>query len=337
MGPGGGQGIAGRGADLEEALRNLPSTPLTVGADGIAAALTQTWQECSDAAGPDGLSRTLTMNFIAVGREQAEQRFMETCGYVLDRHPCRAFLLVMSDSNEPIVARVQGTLQQHGRRGTAMVLEKIAIRGDWREFDKLPGVIRPLLVADIPVQLFWMGDLQERIACFTALAKMADQAIVDSGGFRDPETDIDTLAALRRESSAPITDITWLRLRPWRRALAEAFEHFAWHPGEQTEVQIEHGRDGCGLAAARCLSDWLGERLSATTTFAQVASDTDHCEPLALTLRWTDVTIRVRRQCPKSQLQTTVMLDNQCLLPTCLPASQGCQGDLLGAAVELTV
>ena len=92
--------------------------------------------------------------------------------------------------------------------------------------------------------------------------------ILEMGSGNDLHGGDYTKAALRavqdrRRRGQHITDLSWLRLRPWRRALAEAFERVPWTPGTKASGSVRHGR----MATAAAIL------LAAATTFRVTKRD----------------------------------------------------------------
>jgi hypothetical protein len=164
------------------------------------------------------------------------------------------------------------------------------------------------------------------------MARLADQTIVESCRFRDPVGDLQRLQAI---PEIAVVDLAEFRLRPWRRALAEAFEQFGWRPEIATEATLLHGRTPGAVAASYTLSRWLLERLRAATELRPCDDrDCPEGEPLRLELVHGDVHVVVEHLGGACRLRTTVTLADRCLLPYVTPASRGRIGDLLAAAVD---
>ena len=127
-----------------------------------------------------------------------------------------------------------------------------------------------------------------------------------------------------------ITDLNWLRLRPWRRALAEAFELFPWTGRNRGAVSIRHGAGIGGQAGALLLAHWLEDRLGAT-----VALDRSGLAKIPYALEFHQDDVDLRAEVKDAHIEVQVSTDASCYLPFSVPASRGRQGDLLAAAIDL--
>jgi glucose-6-phosphate dehydrogenase assembly protein OpcA len=177
--------------------------------------LSQVERALAELRGTDrsGSVRATTLNLVVVCGGQVSA---EDTGEVLDRiggsRPLRAFLL--TEGRGRPMARVSSACWVGG--GHEVCTERIAISGDRAA---LPSGVAALLVADLPVFLWWQGALPEMGDPVLAdLTEMASQVIVDSDSAR-----LATISDLDRRASG-LTDLAWVRTHPWREAIAALFD-----------------------------------------------------------------------------------------------------------------
>ncbi|HVR40075.1 MAG TPA: glucose-6-phosphate dehydrogenase assembly protein OpcA [Thermoanaerobaculia bacterium] len=108
--------------------------------------------------------------------------------------------------------------------GKQMCSEEIAITAGGSRIHHVPPLVNALLIPDMPVAVWWVGDLpNEHEEYVESLLEPADRIIVDSSQFDRPAD----LALLRRIGSRTTTvpaDLTWVRLEEWRAATASIFD-----------------------------------------------------------------------------------------------------------------
>ncbi len=314
---------------------------------GIGAALRSLWRDCCPEEAGGDVARSLTTNFVMVAAAEAEAEARAALDRVFPRTPCRAFLFLVDGARAAVDTEVTAVTRCHGDTRD-IVLEEVVVRLPTARLARLPGIVRPLLVNDLPGHLYWRHDWPRDEALANASVALCEHLIVDSQ--RGSPT-FDQLELLRDEfprSQPPrnppahseparneparshgvrVTDLTWLRLRPWRRALAEAFERITWQPGQPTRAIIRHASSGS--ASVVMLARWLERRLGATIDLDESgSSDPDH---VLLTTGAVEVCIELEH----GQLAVYVTTDAHCDLPFRLPASRGSEGDLLAAAVDV--
>ncbi|MCA8955262.1 MAG: glucose-6-phosphate dehydrogenase assembly protein OpcA [Planctomycetes bacterium] len=292
--------------------------------------LRRLWRDAAAAEQGCNLSRALTLNLVVVTDERSEAATAAMLEALPDRHPCRAIQISLEESAGILEVDLVGRIRAHGQ-GRVMAMERLHLRADPEQFAKLPNLVRPILVNDIPTCLFWATELPHSLGRIAALASMADRTIVDSALFTG-----DDWRSLRQIAHHAPFDLAWLRVAPWRRVLAEAFEHFAWEPEEPpTSVRIEHSAAMGSLGAARCLEHWLVQKLGADVRLARVAGDAPCTEPVRLELRHGPVHIVIQHLTEQALLRTDVTLESHCLLPAHTPTSRGSRAELLAAAVDM--
>lgn len=304
----------------------------TVALPQIPEALRGLWRACSAATNADAegnVARSLAINFVGVADAAGESALRAAVDRLQHRTPCRAFLLLIDPSAGKPVAEVTATTRAHGSTQD-IVLEEIAVRLPESGFAQVPGLVRPLLVNDLPNHLFWATTWPRSEPHFDELARLCDHVVVDTRSFLDPSRELGHLAA-RRRGGQRLTDLTWLRLRPWRRALAEAFERIPWRAGTPTDVVIQHGREA--MAAALLLAQWLQDKLHAKVRLEGATGDASAPCPSQVDLRAGDCEVQLLTI--GGHVAVHVTTPEYCYLPFKVPVSRGRDGDLLAAAIDL--
>ena len=289
-------------------------------------ALRSLWRACLPDEGGD-VARSLTANFVAVTAAAQLDGLRASLDRLQQRTPCRAFVVAIDEAAEDHAAHVSATTRCHGTVRD-IVLEQIELRVRPAEFAAMPGLIRPLLVNDVPNHLYWGTDWPADARGFDAVRALCEHTIVDSRRFEDPARGLAAIAE-RRSQAGRITDLSWLRLRPWRRAIAEAFERCALPAGSAVEIVVSHGK--AGEAAAQLYADYLSQRLGATVRRTPAGDDTAPV-PHKVELRSGELHVAVEAQ--ERRLVVHVTTAAECLLPFTVTASRGADGDLLAAAID---
>jgi glucose-6-phosphate dehydrogenase assembly protein OpcA len=276
------------------------------------------------------LYRGMTLNLIGVAPADRQSELEEALEGLLVRHPCRAFLVLLDETV------TQPTMQVHVRvneeaSSRQLVLERILIRTDSNARGIIRSILIPSRLDDLPTLLFWHGDVRfgEVLGEF---ASIADHVAIDTATFGCADTPRQLLGRFADH----VIDLAHFRLRPWRRALAEAFEKFSWQPRLGVEVEIRHRPLPSARCAATLLGRWLQERLQADYTLTTVDTETGPiAEPLGLSLRNGEAgVVEIEHACPDALLHVRVTSRGQEQLPFQTVASRGGRGDLLAAAAD---
>ena len=285
------------------------------------------WGACMQEQRGSDVARALTANFVGVARAEHAERLLAVTEQLQHRSPCRAFLLLLDDSQPHTMAALTATTRRHGPLRD-IVLEQIVLRLRTDDLARMPGLLRPLTLDDLPSHLLWALPWPEDEARFDTLAGLAEHAIVDSQLFEEPSRELQIVKD-RRDRGEQLSDLSWLRARPWRRALAEAFERFEWRPNVAVRCTIEHGRRADAMA--RLLGDWLHERLAAVTALEH-GGDDELSGPARVRLQVGDIEVVVEHA--DDALITHVTTPSRCFLPFTHRALRGSDAELLVLAMD---
>src|SRR5262249_51210731 len=138
------------------------------------------------------------------------------------------------------------------------------------EVDRMPFAVRPFLVGDLPVNLWWAAPVPPPMAgpLLYELGEYAQQIIYDSIGWPEPARGVAAttgwLEQVERADSVRwrvASDLNWRRLKYWRRVLRQALDP-ASAPGaaeSANEVLVDHGPHASVQAWE--LVSWLARRM----------------------------------------------------------------------------
>jgi glucose-6-phosphate dehydrogenase assembly protein OpcA len=164
-------------------------------------------------------------------------------------HPSRILLVVTAPG------RAAGLdAEVHIGEGTPGEVVVIRMRGAVAAHPA--SVIRPLLLPDSPVVIWWPGKAPHNRAA-DELARLAMRRMTDAAASARPLT---ALKAGAKDYTPGDTDLSWTRLTPWRALLAAALDQY---PAKIKSVSIESERNN---PSADLLAAWLRTRLKIQVT-----------------------------------------------------------------------
>jgi Glucose-6-phosphate dehydrogenase subunit len=142
---------------------------------------------------------------------------------VIARFPCRAIVVRGSDDPERHINAEVSALCHLPAPGLPQVCsERILLRAGPRAIDMVPGAVRPLLEADLPMVLWWTSDPRKHEHLYRDLADECARLILD---LADPRADA---GALRLGLDAGLfsssRDSAWFGLARWRELVAQFFD-----------------------------------------------------------------------------------------------------------------
>ena len=159
-------------------------------------------------------------------------------------HPCRILLVVSSRGR-------QAGLDAEVHIGEGTPAEVVVIRMRGAVASHPASVVRPLLLPDSPVVIWWPGKAPTDQAA-DELATLALRRLTDAAAAPRPMT---ALKARAKDYSPGDTDLSWTRLTPWRALLAAALDQY---PATITSAQVEAEKNN---PSADLLATWLGAHL----------------------------------------------------------------------------
>jgi glucose-6-phosphate dehydrogenase assembly protein OpcA len=238
----------------------------SIDVSAIECALRDLWVEEGGADARPTLTRACMSNLIVFCSTPTEAEAVSAeLGDIVEEHPARVLLLVGDSGAAGTEIEAYVSAQCHLVGGGKQVCsEHVRLSATAAAAARLPSVVRPLLMADLPTALWWVarGTAEPVRSVFEPLAEMAGQIIVDSAGWTRGAVDLLEMAAWAdRHRSCSIADLGWRRLQPWRRVVAETFDP-ALLPGAAASIRAVTV-DSCAasMPVAWLFVGWLASRL----------------------------------------------------------------------------
>jgi glucose-6-phosphate dehydrogenase assembly protein OpcA len=201
-----------------------------IDASGLERELNAVWSEMSAPEGEGqsaGVVRSCVLNLVVYAAGHDERGEVdELLGAVVERHPCRAIVLVADRAAQEmrLEAFVSTRCQLSARGAKRICGEQITIEAAGAAVATASTAVAPLLVPDVPVFLWWkdIPDYDDKL--FNRLAGMADRIVIDSASFDQPHADLLQLARLLQGGTLRLSDLNWGRLTSWRSLVASFWD-----------------------------------------------------------------------------------------------------------------
>lgn len=188
------------------------------------------WRSASESSEEGGsVTRACAMNLILYSQDEDAET---AAGNILDdittRHPLRAILAISRPAAKQrleawVSARCHLTDSKSGKQ---ICCEQITVLSEGNGPDELASVVLPLVIADLPVHLWWRVKGLSRPDLDPFLSSI-DELIVDSAQDVDEGTILCDLSLLissvRKKRDVVVSDLNWRRSYVWREAFALAF------------------------------------------------------------------------------------------------------------------
>jgi glucose-6-phosphate dehydrogenase assembly protein OpcA len=198
-------------------------------------------------AGSPAMGMVLTL--LIVCDESEYQAALKASMEAGREHPCRILLVVTGQGRKT-------SLDAEVRIGEGTPGEVVIIRMRGEVATHPASVIRPLLLPDSPVVIWWPGKPPANLA-EDELARLAGRRVTDASTASRPLAELQTRAENYRPGD---TDLAWTRLTPWRALLAAALDQY---PAKIKSSLVEAERNN---PSADLLAAWLESRLELNVT-----------------------------------------------------------------------
>ncbi len=190
--------------------------------------LTKLWGPAAEPVGgsdPENLhvTRIALANLVVVSLDGDGPSLGDVLETVTTRFPSRAIVVTGSDDPERRITAEVSALCHLPAPGLPQVCsERIVLRAGPSAIDLVPGAVRPLLEAELPMVLWWPGDPRLNEALFRDLADECSRLILD---LPDPGTELDAVQLGLDPAVCPFSrDTAWFGLTRWRELVAQFFD-----------------------------------------------------------------------------------------------------------------
>ena len=254
--------------------------PIAVEPERIEQELTALWRKAAERAQKDGaggrftVTRACLWNFIAHSDGEEEyQRTKQMIDELSESVPARfvniyeTFEKPEGEDAPPLRAFIEANFRRQGGGRREVLAEEITLESPQAEVHRLPGLVRSLLLGDIPTALFVRNPVEES-HWLPRLSAEADRFIFDSGRLPNGSALARVFGLVQKlypDRRIELADLGWLRLWPWRMLLASLFDPPAAIEARDalSDIEIEYGPGA--EPAALLLAGWLGGRLELKT------------------------------------------------------------------------
>ncbi len=143
---------------------------------------------------------------------------------VVEKFPCRTlFISHDPDSPKPYLKTAISVLSPSAQ-DASIACDQIDIGVAGFDLEKVPSVILPHLLPDLPNYLLWAEDPSISNPLFTSLSHLATRIIFDSESADSLLAFAKTLLDLHQKTGIEIADLNWARTQGWRDLIASSFD-----------------------------------------------------------------------------------------------------------------
>jgi glucose-6-phosphate dehydrogenase assembly protein OpcA len=204
-------------------MTDIAAADVRVDVNAIEKSLSELWRGQQE--GDDAVTRAALWNVVAHTQSgELHALASETLGRASAAIPQRTIVVRANPAAAPeLESWISANCHMIGG-GKQVCSEEINIVAGGDRIHRVPPVVNALLIPDMPVAFWWLGDLpNEHEAYVELLLEAADRLIVDSVHFDSP-ADLALIARVAERTFTSPADLNWGRLEEWRAATASIFD-----------------------------------------------------------------------------------------------------------------
>ncbi len=151
--------------------------------------------------------------------------FRELIRSTIEKFPCRILFIEGDEVNSGDRLGIQVSNQTILRGDSLIACDQINVQASRNQYVRIPFLIIPHLIADLPLYLLWGQDPMSDHIILPKLLPLATRLIFDSECTQNLQTFSQRLLSkLPEMSHLELMDMNWARLSGWRDAIANVFE-----------------------------------------------------------------------------------------------------------------
>lgn len=182
---------------------------------------------------------------------------------LLQKIPCRLIWILQEESLSSLRTSVGSLPFSQG--GSSLFCEEIRLETPSSLLERIPFLLLPHLIPDLPVYLLWAEDPTHQPPLLSSLAAMAQRVIFDTAAPSSLPDYAQALLSLLDALHGEVGDLHWSSTMGWRHLLATTFaqaEDFAAFAGKATLRFAYTPGEGPYPMEVLYLQAWLAARLS---------------------------------------------------------------------------
>lgn len=142
---------------------------------------------------------------------------------IIETFPCRVlFVSHDSDPSKNYLKTAVSVIASEGKN--ANICDDIDIGVAGSDWERVPYVILPHILPDLPIYLLWAENPLPNHPLFQPLSTLANRVIFDSESAENLLGFSKTLLSLKEQKKHDIADLNWGRLEGWRDLLSSTFD-----------------------------------------------------------------------------------------------------------------
>ncbi len=183
--------------------------------------LTRLW----DAEQGQNKVRASLFNLILyVQKTKRAEHYKHLVKSVVSKFPCRVILILSDEDPKEEYLRTSVSSETIGEGELQIFCEMIQIEVAGKLVERVPFIILPQILPDLPVYLLWTQDPSAESTILPHLEPIANRIIFDSESTHNLQAYSRGVLSLTHRFHCQIGDLNWTALSGWRKLISEVFD-----------------------------------------------------------------------------------------------------------------
>lgn len=160
---------------------------------------------------------------IYVHEEERAKYLKEIVQNIIEKYPCRIIFIQADRSSSQDDLEVEVSSAHSNKLGSLVACDQINIKVSGSYINRVPYLILPHIVTDLPVYLLWGQDATYDLEILPHLVKLADRLIFDAECTKNLKMFSEAILTKKKFLGLELTDINWALCSAWRDLLFQTF------------------------------------------------------------------------------------------------------------------
>lgn len=160
---------------------------------------------------------------IYVHEEQRRKYLREIVQNVIEKYPCRIIFITADRDPESSHFHVEVSAAENNKGGVLICCDQINIEVGHKYIKRVPFLILPHIITDLPVYLLWGQDAVCENEVLPTLEKLADRLIFDAECTSNLKNFSQKILEKSKSLDLELLDINWGLTSSWREILSQVF------------------------------------------------------------------------------------------------------------------
>ena len=149
---------------------------------------------------------------------------------VTEKFPCRTIFITEDEAPDHKYLKTAVSVVMPQGEKSSIACDQIDVGVAGSEIEKVPSLILPHLLPDLPIYVLWTQDPSKSHVIFEPLINLATRVIFDSESADDLLSFSTSVLNLHLEKKIHVADLSWARIEGWRDLFSSSF-------GEKSQLQ----------------------------------------------------------------------------------------------------